>query len=73
MKIKPANGTRGQIIKSFDGVYYFRVYSSEHNFEDYALAHSDLTVVIDDEDAFFYDGEFSAHLDHAPRTLGVEE
>jgi len=73
MKIKSANGTRGQIIKSFDGEYYFRVYSSEHNFEDYALAHSDLTVVIDDEDASFYDGEFSSRLDHAPGTLGVKQ
>jgi len=73
MKIKPANGTRGQIIKSFDGEYYFRVYSSDHNFEDYALAHSDLTVVIDDLDASFYDDEFNARLDHAPQTLGLND
>lgn len=72
MKIKTANGTRGQIIKSLDGEYYFRIYSSEHNFEDYELAHTDLTVVIDDEDAFFYDAEYSARLDHAPQTLGAE-
>jgi hypothetical protein len=70
MKIKSANGTRGHLIKSFDGTYYFRIYNSDYSFEDYALAHSDLTVVIDDEDASFYDGEFSARLDHAPQTLG---
>lgn len=72
MKTKPANGVRGHIIKSFDGEHYFRIYSSDHNFEDYALAHSDLTVVIDDPDAFFYDDEYSARLDHAPATLGAE-
>lgn len=48
------------------------MYSSDHNFEDYALAHSDLTVVIDDLDASFYDDEFNARLDHAPQTLGAE-
>ena len=69
---KSANGVEGCLIRGHDGTYYFRVYDADHNFRDYELAHSDLTVTIDDEDAFFYDDEFTARLDHAPATLGLE-
>jgi hypothetical protein len=51
----------------------FRVYDAEHNFVDYDLRHSDLTVVIDDPDAFFYRDEYADTLDHAPATLGRTE
>ena len=71
--IKSANGVTGQLITIFDGTVYFRVYDADHNFVDYELAHSDLTVTIDDADAFFYEDEFNDRLDHAPATLGIEE
>jgi hypothetical protein len=61
-----------ELITIFDGTVYFRVYDADHNFKDYELAHSDLTVTIDDVDAFFYDDEFTTRLDHAPATLGKE-
>jgi hypothetical protein len=51
----------------------FRVYDAVHNFVDYNIHHSDLTVVIDDEDAYFYRDEYSDVLDHAPETLGRGE
>ena len=70
--IKSANGVTGQLITSFDGTVYFRVYDEDHNFKDYELAHSDLTVTIDDVDAFFYDDEFTTRLDHSPATLGKD-
>lgn len=73
MTAKSANGIKGQLIRSFDGTYYFRVYNKDHNFEDYALMHTDLSIVIDDEDAFLYDDEFSTRLDHSPATLGKTE
>ncbi len=66
-----AKGLRGHIIDSFDGTYYFRVYDAEHNFTDYLLRHCDLTVVIDDNDAFLYNDSNGARLDHAPATLGL--
>jgi len=70
---KSADGVTGQLITSFDGIVYFRVYGADNNFKDYELAHSDLTVTIDDEDAFFYDDEFTTRLDHAPATLGKDD
>ena len=73
MKPKSAKGLRGHIIDSFDGNYYFRVYDADHNFTDYDLRHCDLAVVIDDDDAFLYEDEFSASLDHAPATLGIKD
>jgi hypothetical protein len=51
----------------------FRVYDADHNFVDYDIRHSDLTVVIDDADAYFYRDEYTDVLDHAPATLGREE
>ena len=72
MTAKSAKGLRGHIIDCFDGNYYFRVYDADHNFTDYLLRHCDLTVVIDDDDAFLYEDEFSATLDHAPATLGKQ-
>ena len=70
---KSAKGLRGHIIDSFDGTYYFRVYDADHNFVDYDLHHCDLTVIVDDDDAFLYEDEFSTRLDHAPMTLGTQD
>lgn len=73
MKPKSADGVEGCLIRSFDGRYYFRVYDAEHNFVDYELRHSDLSVTINDPDAFFYRDEFIDRLDHAPATLGIDD
>jgi hypothetical protein len=73
MKPKSANGVRGHLLSSANGTLVFRVYDADHNFVDYDIHHSDLTVVIDDADAFFYRDEYHDVLDHAPATLGREE
>lgn len=72
MTIKSANGVRGHLLNLADDTVVFRVYDAEHNFVDYDLCHSDLTVTIDDEDAYFYRDEFQDKLDHAPATLGID-
>ncbi len=75
MKIKSANGISGQLLKTFDSKgfnYFFRVYHSDGTFTDYDLAHSDLSITINDEDAFFYEGNESNLLDHSPKTLGID-
>ena len=69
---KSADGVEGCLIPGFDGELYFRVYDADHNFQDYLITHRDLTVTITDPDAFFYDDELSARLDHSPVTLGLE-
>lgn len=72
MKPKSANGVRGHLLSLADRTMVFRVYDADHNFVDYDIRHSDLTVVIDDADAFFYRDEYIDVLDHAPATLGQE-
>ena len=72
MKTKSANGVTGHLIQIFTGQTVFRVYDDNHNFVDYDLRHSDLTVTINDEDAYFYRDEYSDALDHAPETLGKQ-
>ena len=69
---KSADGVEGCLIPGVDGELYFRVYDADHNFQDYLITHSDLTVTITDPDAFFYNDELSARLDHSPATLGLE-
>jgi len=65
-----AKGIKGIIIGGLDGTYYFRVYDADCNFVDYDLIHSDLQVIIDDEDAVLYDDVHGQRLDHSPETLG---
>jgi hypothetical protein len=73
MTTKSANGVTGQLIQIFTGQTVFRVYDVDHNFVDYDLQHSDLTVTITDEDAYFYRDEYRDALDHAPTTIGHAE
>jgi hypothetical protein len=73
MKSQSANGITGHLLNLADGTIVFRVYDADHNFVDYDIRHSDLAVVIDDPDAYFYRDEYTDVLDHAPATLGREE
>ncbi len=70
MKILPAKGSRGFLIRSGE-TYLFRVYHDldPQGFTDYDIRHSDLEIEILDEDAAFYDDRT---LDHSPKTLGIE-
>ena len=69
---KSADGVEGCLIRGHDGEYYFRVYDADHNFVDYDLMHSDLSITITDSDAYFYRKPGRDVLDHAPATLGID-
>lgn len=73
-KIKSANGISGYILKSFNNNYFFRLYNKDGTFTDYDINHSDLHVIIDDEDARFYENTNTNTniLDHSPTTLGIK-
>ena len=69
-QMKSANGSEGCII-FVEGKAYFRVYhhlTPEISFTDYRIDHSDLFILITDEDAYFYEDRLV--LDHSPATLG---
>ena len=72
MMKQPADGVEGCLIRGHDGQYYFRVYDANHDFVDYDLMHSDLSITITDADAYFYRGDSGDRLDHAPATLGED-
>lgn len=73
MKITPADGVTGILCRcAVSGRVFFRVYDDNHNFVDYAIAHSDLRITIQDTDAAFYEMESGMYLDHAPETLGIK-
>ena len=69
---KPAKGTKGIILYTFNNRYVFRVYKENHSFIDYDILHCDLDVTIDSEDATFYEFEDgTATLDHSYEVLGI--
>jgi hypothetical protein len=69
--IKSANGLNGCLIYCGDGNYRIRLYRDE-TFVDCKIAHCDLSIVIQDEDAYLYeDNDGTVWLDHSPETLGL--
>lgn len=70
-----ASGKAGVLLDDFNGGYTFRIYHKGKNrFTDYALRHSDLSIVILDKDAAFYrvwNGNLL--LDHSRETLGLKK
>jgi hypothetical protein len=70
--IKSADGITGCLLYNFSNKsHVFRVYNDDHTFKDYVILHGDLTVTIQDKDAFFYVDDTST-LDHSPATLGLK-
>jgi hypothetical protein len=72
VKIESADGREGLLIWCGGDRYVFRIYNETHEFVDYDLRHSDMRVVIQDSDAFFYSDEKGACIDHSPATLGIK-
>jgi len=72
MKPKSANGSSG-VLLPIGETWVFRVYHENGEFTDYDIHHSDLSVIINDADAYFYEREDGrAYLDHSPETLGIK-
>jgi len=75
MEVSDANGVRGYLIWIVDGLrsrHVFRVYNAD-TFTDYEIHHSNLQIIIDDEDAEFYISSGGrCVLDHSEKTLGIE-
>lgn len=69
MKATSANQVTGFIIRVGD-TYMFRVYHEDKSFTDYDILHYDLEVKIVDPDAYLYEFDDHAQLDHSPETLG---
>lgn len=71
--IKSAFGLEGQLIHLVGGNYALRVKDEAGGFKDYTLLHSDMTIRVEDPEAWLYESEESLLLDHAPETLGLEK
>jgi hypothetical protein len=70
---KPAKGTKGIILYTFNNRYVFRVYKEDHTFTDYGILHCDLDVTIDSDDATFYEFEDGRSiLDHSYEMSNIE-
>jgi len=65
---KPAKGTRGFLIRTFNGYNVFRVYEKDGSFKDYNIYHDDLEITIEDDFATLYGDKET--LDYSPEVLG---
>ena len=73
MKVKSANKLKGCLIYIHGAnKFVFRVYRKNKTFEDYDILHNDLSIVIDDPDAYLYKYPNRLILDHSPATLGID-
>ena len=73
LKIESADGQAGYLIWCGGDRYVFRVYTqAPDDFTDYDILHTDVRVVIQDTDAYFYSDAGSNRLDHSPDTLGLK-
>jgi hypothetical protein len=69
-----AKGQKGFLLDSFDGNYYFRIYSEDGNFKDYLVRHCDLEITLHDEDATLYEYEDGTMtLDHSMEVVGKQD
>jgi hypothetical protein len=69
----PAGGVTGDLCRSLDSKYFFRIYHEDKTFTDYDLRHNDMTITIAaDELASLYQFE-NGHrvLDHSSDVLGL--
>lgn len=66
-----ADGVSGMLLRGHNGTFVLRVYNEDKTFVDYDIHHSDLSVTINDKDAYFYQGRINV-IDHSPTTLGIE-
>ena len=72
MIAKSANGVSG-VLLPVGRTWVFRVYHDDGEFTDYDIYHSDLKIIINDADAYFYERENDEpYLDHSPQTLGIK-
>ena len=73
MKPIPVGKVKGVLLFSNERAF-FRIYGSNGEFEDYDISHSDMGVIIDDEDVYVYeDKNGDKYLDHSPQPLGIKE
>lgn len=73
----PVNGRKGCVLFDMNNNPFIRFYNEDKSFIDCELVHNDLSIIIDDTDAFVYikdDGDgYEAILDHSPATLGIKD
>ncbi len=72
MKPQKIEKLKGILCRSVEGRYFFRTYNEDGTFTDYELYHTDLEIEISDSDAYIYERNGELHIDHSPRTLGLE-
>ena len=74
---KKLGKVKGFLLKSIPECEgpFFRIYNYKNDsFKDYRIAHDDLQIEINDEDAYVYhDKKGELVIDYSPKTLGIDD
>jgi hypothetical protein len=67
----PARGQRGMLIRSINGIFYFRQYTGDYEFVDYEVTHHDMEIEILEPDAALFRTERGDFLDYTSESMNV--
>ena len=67
----PARGQRGMLIRSINGIFYFRQYTDDYEFVDYEVTNYDVEIEILDPHAALIRNERGDFLDYTAESMNV--
>jgi hypothetical protein len=67
----PARGQRGMLIRSINGIFYFRQYTDNYEFVDYEVTNYDVEIEILDPHAALIRNERGDFLDYTAESMNV--
>jgi hypothetical protein len=67
----PAQGQRGMLIRSINGIFYFRQYTDDYEFVDYEVTNYDVEIEILDPHAALIRNERGDFLDYTAESMNV--
>ena len=73
MRPKKIKKLKGILCRDHSGEAFLRTTKANGTFRDYQIYHSDLSVIIEDDDAFLYQKNGNWIIDHSPATLGIDK
>jgi hypothetical protein len=73
MKAERLQTINGILCRDIDGTPFLRCTLPDGSIRDYSIRHSDLCIVVKDDDAYAYYRDGKWIIDHSPATLGITD
>lgn len=73
MKPEKIKNLKGLLCRDIWGKVFLRTTLSDGSSREYRIDHSDLSIKVQDKDAYSYEKDGEWIIDHSPATLGIDE